>query len=76
MYNFLMLSSIPQLVHTTPMPSSSPSTHSTNPAQSSDDQPSNGSQVIVVDDNSDKERSDNSNKGEVTKEDDEAELGT
>jgi hypothetical protein len=58
------------------MPSSSPSTHSTDPAQSSDDQSSDGAQAIIVDDDSDKEGSDHSNEGEVTEEDDKAELGT
>ena len=69
-------SSISRSVHTTPMPSSSPLTCSTDPAQSSDDQSSDGAQVIMVDDNSDEEGSDDSNEGEVTEEDDEAELGT
>jgi hypothetical protein len=53
-------------------PPSSQSTDLTDSTESGDDDTSNGDQAIVVDDSNEE----GSSEGEVTKEDDEAELGT
>jgi hypothetical protein len=58
--------SLTHLIHTTPLPS-----QSIDSTEGDCDQSSDGTQAIVIDDSNER-----SNRGEVTDEDDDAELGT